>query len=169
MQFTHQWFLVTLKYLRILEIVPPPELNLLIGPVNTLFEALSKVWSESEKWLSLCNVKKNEYHGGSFAGNDSRKLLNCASILKEMCPKEFERYVDTFNLFNGVVTACYSKDLDKYYLNKIDYFKKKYLSLKIYVTPKVHAVMYHDSEFCELKGMGLAPWSEQTSEFTSRF
>ena len=33
----------------ILEIVPPPELHLLIGPVNTLYEALSKVWSESEK------------------------------------------------------------------------------------------------------------------------
>ena len=40
----------------------------------------------------------------------------------------------------------------------------KYLSLEIDVTPKVHAVMYHVSEFCELKGMGLAPWSEQTSE-----
>ena len=25
-------------------------------------------------------------------------------------------------------------------------------------------VMYHVSEFCELKGIGLAPWSEQTSE-----
>ena len=71
----------------LLEIVPPPKLYLLIGPVNTLYEAFSKVWSKSEIWLPLCNVKKNEYHGGSFAGNGSRKLLKCASILKDMCPK----------------------------------------------------------------------------------
>ena len=109
-------------------------------------------------------MRKNEYHEGSFAENDTRKLLKCASILKEMCPKEFERYVDTFNSFNGVVTACYSRDLDENHLNITDDFKQKYLSLKINVTTKVYAVMYHVSEFCELKGMGLAPLSEQTSE-----
>ena len=81
-----------------------------------------------------------------------------------MCPKEFEKYLDTFNTFNGVVTASYSRDLVKGYINTINDFKKKYLSLEIDVTPKVHTVLYHVSEFCELEGMGLAPWSDQTSK-----
>ena len=38
------------------------------------------------------------------------------------------------------------------------------MDLGVSVTPKVPAVMYHIEEFCEMKGMGLAPWSEQTSE-----
>ena len=42
----------------IILVVPPLELHLLIGPVNTLYDALNKVWSESESWLSKCNVKK---------------------------------------------------------------------------------------------------------------
>ena len=61
--------------------VPPPELHLLIGPVNTLHSAMCG--NESERWLSLCNVKKTEYHGGSFAGNDSRKLLKRTADLKK--------------------------------------------------------------------------------------
>ena len=56
-------------------LIPPPELHLLIGPVNKLYTALESVWPESENWLKSCNVKKEEYHGGSFAGNESRKLL----------------------------------------------------------------------------------------------
>ena len=67
----------------IILVVPPPELHLLIGPVNTLYDALNKVWSESESWLSKCNVKKTEYQGGSFAGNDSRKLLKHCDDLDE--------------------------------------------------------------------------------------
>ena len=47
----------------VLLIVPPAELQLLIGPVNTLFDALNKEWPESESWLKDCNVKKTEYHG----------------------------------------------------------------------------------------------------------
>ena len=57
------------------QIVPTPELHLLTGPVNNLYEALSKVWNESVTWLSFCNKKKTEYQGASFTGNDSRKLL----------------------------------------------------------------------------------------------
>ena len=42
------------------------------------------------------------------------------------------------------------------------------MALNISVTPKVHAVMYHVADFCNLKGMGLAPWSEQTSKSLHR-
>ena len=36
---------------------------------------MSKVWPASGEWLHGCHVKKSEYHGGQFEGNDCRKLL----------------------------------------------------------------------------------------------
>ena len=40
-----------------------------------MYSALERIWPESEKWLKACNVKKEAYHGGTFAGNESRSLL----------------------------------------------------------------------------------------------
>ena len=145
----------------ILLIVPPPELHLLIGPVNTLYDALNKEWPESERWLKICNVKKTEYHGGSFVGNESRKLLKRCKDLNELCPSELQSYVQTFKAFDEVVDACYSRELKSNYKDKIGEFKKNYLNLGINVTPKVHAVMYRVEEFCEIKGMGLSPTVRQ--------
>ena len=95
----------------ILEVIPPSELHLLTGPVNTLYEGLNKVWKGSEQWLSACNVKKTEYHGGSFAGNESRKLLKSTDTLGKLCAKKHKKYVDAFCSFNEVVKSCYSKTL----------------------------------------------------------
>ena len=47
----------------ILLLLPPPELHLLIGPVNTIYDAMNKVWPGSEVWLKKVNVKREEYHG----------------------------------------------------------------------------------------------------------
>ena len=68
------------------EVLPQPDLHLLIGPVNTLYDGLEKVWPRSEDWLNLCNVKKVEYHGGKFAGNNGRALLKKADQHEGLCP-----------------------------------------------------------------------------------
>ena len=85
-------------------------------------------------------------------------------MLRELCPKEHEQYVNTFSFFNDVVSSCYGLELHPTYKANIAKFKKEFLKLKISITPKIHAVFYHVEEFCALKGMGLGPWSEQTSE-----
>ena len=59
----------------VLHVVPPPELHLMLGPLNNLLDEMSKVCPASEEWLHGCHVKKSEYHGGQFEGNDCRKLL----------------------------------------------------------------------------------------------
>ena len=43
-------------------------------------------------------------------------------------------------------------------------FTQDYMKLGISVTSKVHAVIFHIAEFCEMTGRGLGPWSEQTGE-----
>ena len=148
----------------VLHIVPPPELHLMMGPVNHLYNEMNKFWPQSEDWLKLCFVKKSDYHGGAFEGNDCRKLLKNTDSLREICPKEHKRYFDTLSYFNDVVSSCYGFELHPSYKSNISNFKREFLKLNISVTPKVHAVFHHVEEFCMLKGMGLGPWSEQTSE-----
>ena len=125
----------------VLTIVPPPELHLLLGPVNHLYNEINKVWPQSEDWLKSCFVKKSEYHGGSFEGNDCRKLLKNTNLLRELCPKEHEQYVNTFSFFNDLVSSCYGLELHPTYKANIAKFKKEFLKLKISVTPKIHAVL----------------------------
>ena len=147
----------------ILLLLPPPELHLLIGPVNTIYDAMNKVWPGSEVWLKKVNVKREEYHGGSFNGNDSRMLLKNFSSVEESSPS-VKGYIDTFNSFNEVVKSCYGTEMLPDYEEKIKQFRISYKQLKINVTPKVHAVFHHVGEFCGMVNKGLVTWSEQAAE-----
>ena len=70
----------------IILLVPPPELHLLLGPVNKLYDGLFKVWIPYKKCIKRLNIKREEYHGGSFNGNGSRKFFKNIAILKEISP-----------------------------------------------------------------------------------
>ena len=116
--------------------------------------------------MKRLNIKREEYHGGSFCGNDSRKLLKNVSILAEIAPNpsdNVKNYIEAFKSFDKVVASCFGKKLFPDYVEKINDFKVKYNRLKINVTPKIHAVFHHVSEFCQFTGKGLSPWSEQTA------
>ena len=149
----------------VITILPPPELHLLMGPVNKMYTELENAWPQSELWLEACNIKKEEYHGGTFAGNESRKLLKNVNRLEALSPPgNIEKFITAFKSFNEVVSSCYGQDLKVDFLKKINTFARDYMALKINVTPKVHAVMHHVGEFCSMTGRGLAPWSEQAGE-----
>ena len=146
-------------------LLPPPELHLLIGPVNKMYNALETIWPDSEEWLKSCSVKKEEYHGGSFAGNDSRRLLQNVNRLEALNPPaSCEKFVSASKSFNEVVSSCYGTELHSDFQHKIAIFARDYMKLGITVTPKVHAVMFDIAEFCSMTGWGLGPWSEQTGE-----
>ena len=86
----------------VIKVLPPPEMHLLISPVNTLYTGLEKGWPESEEWLNACNVKKVEYHGGQFEGNDSRALLKKVDQLSSLGPKSssVRKFVTAFKALN---------------------------------------------------------------------
>ena len=115
------------------------------------------------------HLKREEYHGGSFNGNDSRKLLKNISILEEIAPPSVRSFVDAMKTFNEVVQSCYGNELSPNYKDKITKFRKCYMKLKINVTPKIHAVFHHIIEFCEMKKLGLGPWSEHTAELVHHY
>ena len=116
-------------------VIPPPELHLLIGLVNKMYSELEAFWPACEEWLDLCNVKKEDYHGGTFAGNACRKLLKNVARLEALdIPEKYKKFVTTFNSFNNVVSACYGNKLDEDYLQKIKIFAEDYFRLGISIT-----------------------------------
>ena len=88
--------------------MPTPELHLLIGPANTLYDGL-EVWLQSEDRLTLCNVKKVEFHGGKFEGSNSRELLKKADQLRGLCPPNIiaKKFANASKALNDVVAVCY--------------------------------------------------------------
>lgn len=148
----------------IIDIILPPELHLLLGVVNTLFEHMARENEEDAlKWASLCHVKRQKTHGSEeFNGNACRILLEHTDFLRSSltCLK----YVEVLKNFRDVVKGCFTNDLQENYLAKIEKFKRSYLDLEIPVTPKVHAVFHHVPYFCKKYGHGLGSYSEQAVE-----
>ena len=94
-------------------LLPPQELHLLIGPVNKMYNALEAIWPQSVDWLKACTVKKEEYHGGSFASNDSRNPLQNVDRLEALyLPSSCGKFVSAFKSFNEVVSLCYETELN---------------------------------------------------------
>ena len=69
---------------------------------------LETIWPDSQEWLKSCSVNKEEYHGGSVAGNDSRRLLQNLNRVEALNPPaSCEEFVSAFKSFNEVVLSCY--------------------------------------------------------------
>ena len=87
----------------VIEVLSSPELHLVIGPVNTFYDSLEEVWPRSEDWLKLCYIKKVEYHGGKFEGNNSRALFKKFDQLEGLCPLTSEK---VFECLQGLEWYC---------------------------------------------------------------
>ena len=157
------------KDTEIIDLIPLPELHLLIGVVNKLYESmLTEFEEESKEWVQECHVDREVYFGkSSFNGNSSKKLLNNVDKLQRISEKHNGRcmkYVQCYQHFCGVVNSCFSNNLDPQFEVHIRKFKMSYESLEINITPKVHAVIQHISYFCLKNKKGLGFYSEQATE-----
>ena len=148
----------------VLDILPPPELHLLLGPVNTIFGAMEREWPDASKWTTGCHVEKDEYHGGTFNGNACRKLLKNTELLQLTCPMHCLKYVEVFRAFKCVVDTCYGTVLHPDFQVHIQQFRQSFEALEISDTPKIHAVFFHVPQFCLKYACGLGRHSEQASE-----
>lgn len=149
-----------------LDLIPPPELHLLLGVVNTIFEHMHREFKEdAERWENLCHVKRRMTHGSpAFDGNSCSLLLKKVDLLRRDSALGCLKYVDAFQAFKSVVDACFSRRLEENFEENIVKFKDSYMSLNISVTPKVHAVFFHVADFCKRHQRGLAFYSEQAME-----
>ena len=67
----------------VLDLVPPPELHLLLGSTNRIFDALNAAWGEDKafKWAIRKNIVRSAYRGGSMEGPSCKKVLEKALTL----------------------------------------------------------------------------------------
>lgn len=150
----------------LLEAIPPPELHLMLGATNKIFEELDQQWGENKahKWAQHYNITKKDCHGSSYDGNKCKMILERSSMLMEELPQDLRKFAEALMAFDEVRKACFSMDLHPNYKEYIDNFKSTYLKLGIPLTPKVHCIITHVPQFCEVTGLGLGKFSEQASE-----
>ena len=79
-------------------------------------------------------------------------------------PAKVEKYCDALEALNSVVVACFGKELEPDFEDKIGKFKQSYLELDINVTSKAHILFAHTPEFIRLTGRSLSIYAEQAGE-----
>jgi len=105
----------------ILDVIPPMELNLLLGIINHLFKNLSDLWPGAKEWPTLLHIQLH------FASNECHKLLQNLDILQRLaekaCACQSFGFIETLRHFKKVVTSCFGTTLQDDYKEKIQIFK----------------------------------------------
>ena len=147
---------------------PPPALHLKLG-LNTLLMDLYKVWPQILDWLSSKHIILEPYHGGrTLEGNNCSKVLKNLDSLEEKIPTSFTTFMATLRAFRDVVNSTFGFCLDPSYKDVCSKFSSIYRKLQeefnLSMTNKIHIIVAHVAEFCELVGRGLGEFSEQETE-----
>ena len=162
---------------QILDLIPPPELHLMLGVTSKIYEEVllrlerdGEDRQRVEHWAAARNIVREEYRGGALEGNKCRALLKSACDLGRQLPTKYKVFAVALAHFNKVVTACFGKELQqedetqKGWEDVIRGFHEVYLACNISITPKVHAVLVHVPQWCAKFKRGLGYASEQASE-----
>ena len=132
----------------------------------------SEILHPADKWAIACGAMQRKFHGGVFNGNGCNKLLSDPGLhlLQQFLPPVLFDYLHCFRMFAQVKMACFGTTLSPNTFECITKFKQAFLNLEINVTPTVHIVFAHISDFVkynqenELGNHGLGVWSDQCFE-----
>ena len=127
------------------------------------------MWAPIIDWLASKHIVLEPYHGGqTLEGNDCSKVLRNLDNLEEVLPSKFSLFMATFRAFRDVVDSCFGFTLDPFYKQVLARFKSVYQKLQaefnVSMPNKIHVIVVHVEEFCDLVGRGLAEFSEQETE-----
>ena len=153
----------------VLDVLAPPELHLLLGVVNHLFQGMKRIWNGASIWPANLHITTSPYHGGeNFNGPACHKLLQNINQLELLAQNsssfQVQPFVQAFRNFRAVVHSCFGMSLDQDYARFIQAFKESCAHLPVSITPKLHILFFHVPEFIHRKGMPLGFFSEQASE-----
>jgi len=154
---------------RVIDIIPPPELHLLLGVVNHLYSGLKAIWPMVEEWPKMLYIKTVSYHGGnSFNGPACHKLLQSIDKLEAISQTNnafhVQPWITALRHFKDVVHSCFGMTLGENFSDHIAKFTASCISLPISVTPKMHIVFHHVLHFIEKEKKSLGIFSEQAAE-----
>ena len=126
--------------LPLLDLLPPPQLHLVLGITSSLFKHLEILNSYlANAWLRKLGVRRNPSHGASgFTGNDCRRIISHTHQLRNLpeFPQRTSRshasaanattvvlLADAINAFNDVVTKTMRPYLHPQWRASIEQFR----------------------------------------------
>ena len=87
----------------LLEVIPPPELHLMLGTVGKLFREINERWGDNQgiDWALDHYIHLAPYRGGSLEGPQCKALLQDErrADLKLSVPENLEKFVEVFDEF----------------------------------------------------------------------
>lgn len=160
--------------------VSPPTLHIMLGLLNHIDEKLGQKHTEEDMityWYEPSNVRKSQYQGGTFEGNQCKKLIRIAAAWKR--GHKFWEYQPLFLAFQNLVEDVFSvrselTDEDIFaialtiqeFTNLWAYYRRSGLAL---TTPlKLHVLAVHVLEFCSEFRSTPAAFGEQDGESLHR-
>ena len=154
---------------QVLDVLAPPELHILLGVVNHLFQGLKKIWNQASLWPEMLHIHPSPFQGGdNFNGPSCHKLLQHIDKLEHQAElsSSFQvgPFVRAFRDFRRVVHSCFGMSLDQDFAQHIQNFRDSCDHLPISITPKLHILFVHVPEFINRKNLPLGVFSEQASE-----
>ena len=167
----------------VLDMLNPPSLHLLLGVVNKLIDTMEVSLfdnkDEGEKWMDdyltkQCIIRKKKQGRRGLEGNQASKFLHKVDNMELALSQQGEAimikgapYVAVMRAYLAVQSSCMGSELKTDYIKTISSFTEAYTAIPdISVTPKVHIIMHHLTEFFNIKGKdhGLSFYSEQAVE-----
>ena len=152
---------------------PPSELHLELA-FDHLFDHFVNACPPEivNKWVQNALVTKKPYHGGTFEGNQVKKMLLAVPFLRQLaensCSFITMEFVEAFHQFNLVRTSCFGTLDENDYVSNIQHFKRSIESLEestgLKIIPKFHVIFLHLQKYCEKYKRGLGIVAEQTGE-----
>ena len=154
-------------------VLPLPELHLLMGVGNHHHKLLLKVWPAlvlfgRGKWTV------HGRHGGALDGANTVRFMKKIEAMRRVVPVQALPILDTLKLFREIQHGCFGWELCKDYKQKIHKFTESVASLKIYcettlkikytIPWKLHMVCCHLEPLLDRLGRGLAIVCEQAGE-----
>ena len=158
---------------RIIDILPLPELHLLLGVTNTLVFKANELAGDDLviKWANSLSCYQEKQGSKQFNGERCVTLLNNMDSLIKKLPRKLKFFGQALKAFNQVRKSCFGEELDDDYRRKIAEFEAAFKNIGKDkegkdlqpVTPKVHVVLHHLADFVDENGpLGL--FNEQTFE-----
>ena len=169
----------------VLDLLPVPQLHLLLGIVDKLLKLLEDSLFPGDKatglafvnaFLKNVNIQRKAYQGQhSLEGNQSRALLQKVDQLHTEMEQQGVLatglpFLHAMKAFSQVVDSCFSVQLQPAYLDSIATFKSAFSELpNSNPTVKLHILFQHVAEFLSRANsagtqLGLGYWSEQCFE-----
>ena len=111
---------------------------------------------------------RDDYFGGNFEGNETRKLLENTHMIREVLEDNLHIFVDCMESLQKLRKSCFGFTLDENYKQCIKDFEDDWKQLNfefgVAIPNKCHIIFEHLEDFIERHKKPLGEFSEEVVE-----